>query len=464
MLEAFANTFKIPELRKRILFTLGLVFIYRLISMIPTPGVDWSVLQKALEVARQNAGGDGNGGLMGMVTLFTGGALARCSVGTLGIWPYISASIVLQMMTAIIPALERMSRDGESGRQKINQWTRYLTIGICVVQSFFIAHWLVVNPARLMLPVGAGEKLVAIAPAAFYLLTVVAMTSAAMLSMWLGDQITARGIGNGISLLIMINICSRLPFACIEAWERYFSRFGAHKSVFEFVLLLLVGFLVCVGTVMLNEGVRKVPIHTARRTVGASVYGGQATYMPLRVNFSGVMPIIFAGPLLQIPGSLLKNITKPGPGISGALNWFGTQLAEGVNATYIVLFSLLVLFFSFFWVATQFNAMRIADDFKLNGSYVPGIRPGLATAEFLDHTMSRVTLIGAIGLIIVAIFPTLLRSYLNLPWEMASFFGGTSLLIIVGVALDTLRQMESHLLMRHYDGFLKHGRIESRRG
>lgn len=451
MLQAFANTFKVPELKKRILFTLGLVAICRLISMIPTPGVDLSVLTEALERFRDNS--ETNGGLMGMLDVFSGGALGKCSVGFLGIWPYISASIILQLMTAIIPALERMARDGEAGRQRLNQWTRYFTIVICIFQGWFIARGLE-NPGYL----GMGEITLVSNPGfGFEFLTVVSMTTAAMLVMWLGDQITARGIGNGISLIIMINICSRLPFAINEAWVRYTA---GEKPFFELILLLLVGFLVCAGTVMLTQGVRKVQIHSARRSAGASAYGGMANYMPLRVNFSGVMPIIFAGPILSIPGMLLTKITAPK---FMWLNSIGQALVNGTSWAYIISFSLLVLFFSFFWVATQFNAVRIADDLKRTGGYVPGIRPGRATAEFLDHTMSRVTLIGAIGLIIVAIFPNLLNAHLQLPWEMASFFGGTSLLIIVGVALDTLRQMESYLTMRHYDGFLKHGRIQARR-
>lgn len=453
MLGAFANTFKVPELKKRILFTLGLVAICRLVSMVPTPGVNWNALAEALERFREASGT--TGGLMGMLDVFSGGALGKCSVGFLGIWPYISASIILQLMTAIIPALERMARDGEAGRQRLNQWTRYFTIVICIFQGWFIARGLE-NPAYLGME---GITLVANPGIGFEFLTVVSMTTAAMLVMWLGDQITARGIGNGISLIIMINICSRLPMAIYDAWSRYFSKQATH-SFFELVLLLLVGFLVCAGTVMLTQGVRKVQIHSARRSAGASAYGGMANYMPLRVNFSGVMPIIFAGPILSIPGMLLTKITNP------KLLWLnniGQTLVNGTSWAYIILFSLLVLFFSFFWVATQFNAVRIADDLKRTGGYVPGIRPGRATAEFLDHTMSRVTLIGAIGLIIVAIFPNLLNAHLELPWEMASFFGGTSLLIIVGVALDTLRQMESYLTMRHYDGFLKHGRIQARR-
>ncbi|MDD5707714.1 MAG: preprotein translocase subunit SecY [Kiritimatiellae bacterium] len=456
MLSAFANTFKIPELRQRILFTIGLIFICRLVSLVPTPGVNWQVLEAALNNIKETSGA--GGGLMGMFDVFSGGAMSRCSVGFLSIWPYISASIILQLMTAIIPTLERLAREGDSGRQKLNQYTRYFTIVICIFQGYFLARALE-NPAFL----GQGNiKLVDEPGFAFQFLTVIAMTTASMLVMWLGDQITARGIGNGISLIIMINIVSRLPIAIIESYDRYFSREAMH-SVFELAMLLGLGFLVTAGTVMLTQGLRKIPIHTARRTVGAKAYGGQNTYMPLRVNYSGVMPIIFAGPLLQFPAALMTRIDTDRLPWLGGLKWLGGQLVDMSNAIYLVSFSVLVLFFSFFWVATQFNAMRISDDLKRTGGYVPGIRPGRATAEYLDHTMTRVTLIGAIGLIAIAILPTLLRGQLNLPWELASFFGGTSLLIIVGVALDTLRQMESLLLMRHYDGFLKHGRLRSRK-
>ena len=460
MFEAFANTFKVPELRKRIFFTLGLVFICRILSLVPTPGVNWQALSNVLQNIKESAAG--TGGLMGMVDVFSGGAMHRCSIGFLGIWPYISAQIVLQMMTALVPALERMARDGESGRQRLNQWTRYFTICICIVQGFFIARMLE-NPT--FLPGLAGQQLVANPGFGFEVLTIVGMTTAAMFMMWLGDQITERGIGNGISLIIMINISSRLPNAIFDAWNRYFSA-EATANYFELILLLLLGFLVCLGTVMLTQGVRKVPIHNAGRAVGARNYGGQATYMPLRVNFSGVMPIIFAGPLLTIPGALLQRIQVPETGamrgVLRCLRDFGSMIVSEESAIYIVLFSLLVLFFSFFWVATQFNAMRIADDLKRTGGYIPGIRPGQATANYLDSTMSRVTLIGALGLIVIAILPALLRAKIHLSWEIATFFGGTSLLIIVGVALDTLRQMESLLVMRHYDGFLKHGRIQSR--
>jgi len=299
----------------------------------------------------------------------------------------------------------------------------------------------------------------------FKITTVIAMTTASLLVMWLADQITQHGVGNGTSLIIMINITSRLPVAIIEAWTRYFGLGGitATRSPVELLLLLIFGFLIMMGTVMLTQGVRKVPIHSTRRSAGGgNSYGMQQTYMPLRVNYTGVMPIIFAGPLIQFPAALLSRIPAEIRWL-GWLKWLGAQLSDMTSPLHLVAYALLIMFFAFFWVATQFNAMQISDSLKREGSYVPGIRPGRATAEYLDALMTRVTLIGGTGLLIIALVPQFLRGMMDLPWEMASFFGGTSLLIIVGVALDTLRQMESHLLMRNYDGFLKHGRLRSRR-
>ena len=460
MLASFANTFKIPELRKRILLTVGMVFICRLISMVPTPGVDWKTLSMELERIRQTAGA--GGGLMDWFNVFSGGALTQCAIGTLSIWPYISASIIIQLLTAVIPALERLKREGESGRMKLSQITRYLAIGICVFQSFALATALQ-NPASF----GLGNIAIVTRPGIWFnMMTVICMTSASLFVMWLADQITQRGLGNGTSLIIMINITSRLPAAIIEAWTRYFGLGGvsATNNPIELLLLLFFGFAITMGTVMLTQGVRKVPIHSTRRAAGGSgnSYGMQQTYMPLRVNYTGVMPIIFAGPLIQFPAALLSRI----PVEITWLFWLkrlGTQLKEMTSPVHLIAYALLIMFFAFFWVATQFNAMQISDNLKREGSYVPGIRPGRATAEYLDALMTRVTLIGGTGLLLVALIPQFLRGWMGLPWEMASFFGGTSLLIIVGVALDTLRQMESHLLMRNYDGFLKHGRLRSRR-
>jgi preprotein translocase subunit SecY len=459
MLESFANTFKIPELRKRILITVGLVFICRMISMIPTPGVDWMTLQQELERIRETAGA--GGGLMDWFNVFSGGALNQCAVGFLSIWPYISASIIIQLLTAVIPGLEKLRREGESGRLKLAQITRYLTIGICVFQAFALATALQ-NPASFGL---GGVQIVTRPGLGFKITTVIAMTTASLLVMWLADQITQHGVGNGTSLIIMINITSRLPVAIIGAWTRYFGLGGitATRSPVELLLLLIFGFLIMMGTVMLTQGVRKVPIHSTRRSAGGgNSYGMQQTYMPLRVNYTGVMPIIFAGPLIQFPAALLSRIPAEIRWL-GWLKWLGAQLSDMTSPLHLVAYALLIMFFAFFWVATQFNAMQISDSLKREGSYVPGIRPGRATAEYLDALMTRVTLIGGTGLLIIALVPQFLRGMMDLPWEMASFFGGTSLLIIVGVALDTLRQMESHLLMRNYDGFLKHGRLRSRR-
>jgi len=460
MMASFANTFKIPDLRKRILFTLGLVFICRLISSVPTPGVDWQTLQATLASIRESAGA--GGGLVDLLNVFSGGALSKCAVGTFSIWPYISASIIIQLLTAVIPQLERLSREGETGRVKITQYTRYLTIGICVFQSFALATALQ-NPASM----GLGDvQIVTRLGFGFNIMTVICMTSASLLIMWLADQITERGIGNGTSLIIMINITSRLPAAIFSAWQRYFGYGGAEAthSPVELAILLLFGFMVIMGTVMLTQGVRKVPIHSTRKAAGGSgAYGRmQQTYMPLRVNYTGVMPIIFAGPLIQFPAIFMSKIPVDIAWL-GWLRWIGIKLADQTSAVHLIAFALLIMFFAFFWVATQFNAMRISDGLKRDGSYVPGIRPGMATAEYLDALMTRVTLIGGTGLLIVALLPQILQGWLKIPYVMASFFGGTSLLIIVGVALDTLRQMESFLLMRNYDGFLKHGSLRGRK-
>ena len=460
MLSTFANTFRVPELRKRILITAGIVFVSRLISMIPTPGVDWKTLQDALTHARETAGG--GGGLMDWLNVFSGGALNTCAIGTLSIWPYISASIIIQLLTAVIPTLGRLSREGETGRATIAQYTRYLAIVICVFQAGALAGTLQ-NPGALRL----NAQIVSNPGVAFTLSTIICITAASLFVMWLADQITQRGIGNGASVIIMINITSRLPVAIIEAWQRYFGLSGneAEESPVQLIILLALGFAVLMGTVMLTQGLRKVPIHSTRRSTGSgrAFSGGmQQTYMPLRVNYSGVMPIIFAGPLITLPSALLARIPIEITWLKG-VRWIGVKLGDMTSPLHLVVYALLIMFFAFFWVATQFNAVQISDNLKRDGSYVPGIRPGRATAEYLDALMTRVTLIGGTALLVIALLPQLLRGMLKVPWEMASFFGGTSLLIIVGVALDTLRQMESHLLMRNYDGFLKHGRLRGRK-
>jgi preprotein translocase subunit SecY len=459
MLKGFSNAFKIQELRKKILITLGLVAVCRLVSQIPTPGVDWRLLQETMNTIRESSGG----GMLDWFSVFTGGALDQCAIGTLSIWPYISAQIVIQLLSSVIPSLEKLKKEGESGRQQIAQITRYLTIVICVVQSWGIAAVLM-NPARL----GLGNVQIVTTPGiGFQLMTVIGMTSAALFVMWVADQITTFGVGNGGSLIIMINIASRLPSAIYSAWERYFGHgsLQATKSPVELLILLAFGFAVVMGTVMLVQGVRKVPIHATRRSMaGGNSYGMQQTYMPLRVNYTGVMPIIFAQPLLQIPAMLLKKIPSESTGFLGALRTFGDKLGDMGSSLHLTIYAVVIMFFAFFWVATQFNAVDISENLKKDGSYVPGYRPGRATAEYLDAVMTRLTLIGGTGLLILALLPQILNGWMQVPWVIASFFGGTSLLIIVGVALDTLRIMESHLLVRKYDGFLRHGSLRGRAG
>ncbi|MBM4143090.1 MAG: preprotein translocase subunit SecY [Lentisphaerae bacterium] len=449
MLSAFSNSLKIPELRRRILFTLGLIFICRLVATVPAPGVDALALRRVIESIESQVGG----GFLGWIDLFSGGALANCAVGALGIMPYISASIILQLMTAIIPALERLAREGESGRQKLTQYTRYLTIAICCIQGTVLAVSLE-RPGSLGIP---DAVLVPHPGIGFRLMTVLSLTTGTVLMMWLGEQMTERGIGNGISMIITVNIVSRLPDALFAATNMFRKVEGmAQFSMFHLVGMAVLIFLVTAGTIALTQAQRKVPIHTTKRVVGRKVYGGQNTYMPLRINYSGVMPIIFASVMLAFPAAILRRIPLG----------FARQLGEAFDMgepLYLATYGALILFFSYFWVATQFNPLQIADDLKRNGGYVPGIRPGRPTAEFLDKTMTRVTLVGAVFLTVIAVIPSVMHKQFNVPWLVASFFGGTSLLIVVGVALDTMRQVESHLLMRHYDGFLKKGKLRGRR-
>jgi len=448
MFSAFANSFKIPELRKRILFTAGIIVLCRLIATVPTPGVNASAMHQAMESMSQSAGG-----VIGMINLFSGGALAKCAIGALGIMPYISASIIIQLMTAVLPSLERLVQEGESGRMKITQYTRYLTLVICVVQALSLAVSLQ-NPGAF----GIKENIVSNPGFGFIFLTIVAMTTGTMFMMWLGEQITEYGLGNGISIIITINIVSRMPSALIKTYSMFTSVDGtaAPFGIWHLVFLSIMFFLVTAGTVMLTQGLRKIPINSTRKVVGNQSYGGGTSYMPLRVNFSGVMPIIFAQALLSFPILVLTKIdfTK---------NFASTYLARG-EPVYLLIYTLMILFFSYFWVSTQFNPMKIADDLKKNGAYVPGIRPGKPTADFLDMTMTRITLAGAIALTVIAVLPTILSQKLNIPWSISQFMGGTSLLIMVGVTLETVRQMESHLVMRNYDGFLKSGKVRSARG
>lgn len=450
MLSAFTNSLKIPELRQRIFFTVALIFLCRLIAVIPTPGVDAATLRAIVD---RMVAGTGNIGFMGMLDLFSGGALTQAAIGALGIMPSISASIILQLLTAVVPSLEKLAREGDAGRQKIIQYGRYLTVALCLVQGYAMAS-LLLNPGAMGLQVMDGEVIVSMARWPFILLTILTMTTGTMMLMWLGEQITARGIGNGISLIITISIVSRLPGAVQQAVNMF--REGS-ANIFTLVTMLVLVFLVIGAVVAVTQAQRKIPVQYAKRVVGRKTYGGQSTYMPLRVNYSGVMPIIFAQAILMFPQRLLMMVPLP------AVKTFAEVYLRDYGPLYMTLYSLMILFFSYFWVATQFHPVQIADDLKKYGGYVPGIRPGKPTAEFLDRVMTRITLAGAVFLTGIAVLPMILSSSFRIPPMVAQFFGGTSLLIIVGVMLDTMRQIESHLVTRHYDGFLRKGHLRSRR-
>ena len=450
MFSAFTNSFKIPELRQRILFTLGLIVVCRIIALVPTPGVDAIALRTLLAQVRNSAGGS----FLGLFDLFTGGAIEQCAIGALGIMPSISASIILQLLTAVVPSLERLAREGDAGRQQIIQYGRYLTVALCVVQGYAWAVMLE-HPEGLL---GIHADIVQNPGWGFRMMTILTMTTGTMLLMWLGEQITDRGIGNGISLIITISIISRLPTAVRQFANMFRAPEGgvAQFSIVHAVFLMAMLFAVIAAVVALTQAQRRIPVQYAKRVIGRKVYGGQSTYMPLRVNYSGVMPIIFAQAILMFPSKIFSMIKLDFfQSLAHAL-YIGTPL-------YTTLYALMILFFSYFWVATQFNPVQIADDLKKYGGYVPGIRPGTPTAEFLDRAMTRITLAGAIFLTVIAVLPQMMGQQFKIPWSVSSFFGGTSLLIIVGVMLDTMRQVESHLIMRHYDGFLTKGKLRSRR-
>src|SRR5947208_5423677 len=458
MISAFLNTVKIPELRRRILFTLAIIVIVRLGAAITRPGVNSAVLQEWFKSSLTDKSG---GSVAALFNLFSGGALENCAIFSLGIMPYISASIMLQLLTAVIPQLGRMARE-DGGRQKIMQFTRYATVALCIVQVYLLAvsfqhpeSYQTMLPGITATVSRLGIPLVADLGMTFRIITVLTLTSGTLFLMWLGDQITERGIGNGISLIITIGIVARLPAALAQAWKTFVPSGQAGSQVNPAILVLLIAFLfiVIAAVIAVTQGVRKITVQYAKRVVGRKMYGGQTQYMPLKVNYAGVMPIIFAFALLLFPATIVGYVGKNSPiaaRIVGALNngW----------PHYVVL-AAMIFFFSYFWVATQFQPSQIADDLKKYGGYIPGVRPGKPTAEFLDYTMTRLTFAGAIFLTIIAVLPSLLSQSLHVPTVTAQFFGGTSLLIIVGVMLDTMRQVETHLIQRHYDGFLRKGRL-----
>jgi preprotein translocase subunit SecY len=454
IVNTFSNCFKIPELKSRIIFTVVVLAICRLTAYIHIPGLDATALMKAFDDASKT----GNGGPLGMLGAFSGGAIQNCAIGALTIIPYISATIIIQLLTAVVPQLSKMARE-EGGRAKIIQYGRYLTVLLCLGQGLFTAIGYEHPEAVLGVKI---DRLVLYPDSWIWwyrIQTTIVLTSGTMLLMWLGEQITERGIGNGVSLIITINILSRLPQAVIGVKDMFMGDSASKANIGHAIALVLLLAGVIAGIIAVTQAQRKIPVTYAQRAVGRKVFAGGTNYMPLRVNYAGVMPVIFAQSILMFPQKIAQTIGK-----SYNLKFFidiANYLNEGAFL-YIAVFSLLILFFSYFWVATQFNELQIADDLKKNGGYIPGVRPGQATSDYLHNTMSRITLAGAIFLVVISVIPILMGRVMHIPWTVYQFFGGTSMLIAVGVMLDTMRQMESHLLMRHYDGFLKKGRLKGR--
>jgi preprotein translocase subunit SecY len=454
ILNTFRNCLKIPELKSRIIFTLIVLVVVRVVSVIQCPGLDGAALS---EYFNRAAGSDG-GGLLGMYSMFTGGALERCAVGALGIMPYISATIIIQLLTAVMPQLAKMARE-EGGRTKIIQYGRYLTVLLCLGQGAVTAlGW---ENAGSFLPGFEGNLVLYDNLWWYRIQTTIIITTGTLLLMWLGEQITDRGIGNGISLIIGVGILARVPQAIQAVGDmfRTADETGLQIVIFKSLALLCLLLFVIAGVISITQAQRKVAVQYAQRAIGRKVVGGTTSYLPLRLNFTGVMPIIFAGAILSLPQKAAEILGRKYN--NNLLIQLGNALMEG-STFYLTVYAAMILFFSYFWVATQFNEIQIADDLKKYGGYIPGVRPGQATADFLHSAMSRITLAGAIFMIVIATIPILLNRAMNVDFKISTFFGGTSILILVGVMLDTMRQMESHLLMRHYDGFLKKGRVKGR--
>jgi preprotein translocase subunit SecY len=442
-IETVKHIYQIDELRYKLVITFWMLFIYRLGSYVTLPGVDANMLQGS---ARQAAGG-----IFGLINMFAGGAFGRGSIFALGIMPYISASIVVQLLTLAVPSFQKMQKEGEDGRRKINQITRYLTIIITAVQSIgFLVNLKSENPQAIISITHPHE----ISDFFFMLSSVVVLTASTMFVLWLGEKITDKGIGNGVSLIIMIGIIARLPFALKEEFNFKLTESGGGLVIFLVELAALFGVIMMV--ILLVQGTRRIPVQYAKRIVGNRQYGGVRQYIPLKVNAAGVMPIIFAQALMFIPSTVAQFFPNY-ESMQGVVAAFINPL----SLTYNITFALLIIIFTYFYTAISVNSVQIADDMKRNSGFIPGIKPGKSTADFIDNVMSRITLPGAVFLAVVAILPSFAGA-LNINRQFAQFYGGTSLLILVGVVLDTLQQVESHLLMRHYDGLMKSGRIKGR--
>ncbi len=445
LIETIRNISKIEELRTRILYTIGIILIYRLGSYVVLPGIDPSELA--------NLKNQTSGGLLGLLNMFSGGAFSNASIFALGIMPYISASIVIQLLGMAIPYFQKLQKEGESGRNKINQITRYLTVAITGFQApAYIGNLVNQLPAQAISPF---DPSITSPTTFFWVSSIIILIAGTMFVMWLGEKITDKGIGNGISLIIMIGIIARLPFSLFGEFVSRMEEQGGGLVIFILEIAFLV--LVILLTILLVQGTRRVPVQYAKRIVGNKQYGGVRQYIPLKVNAAGVMPIIFAQAIMFLP------ITLAGFASSEALSGFAATFSNINGFWYNLVFALMIIIFTYFYTAVTINPNQMAEDMKKNGGFIPGVKPGKRTAEFLDDVMSKITLPGSIFLAFVAIMPAFV-SIIGVNQSFANFFGGTSLLIMVGVVLDTLQQVESHLLMRHYDGLTKSGRIKGRSG
>jgi len=438
VIDGFQNVLKIPELKRRILYTFALLAVYRIGVFIPVPGIDSQALTRFFESMQ--------GTILGFFNMFSGGALEQMAVFALGIMPYISASIIMELLTVVVPHLERLKKEGEQGRKKITQYSRYGTVVLACIQGLGIAIGLE------SMEMG-GVAAVPNPGWAFRLMTVMTLTAGTTFIMWLGEQITERGIGNGISLIIFAGIVAGIPSAIGSSWTQL--RLG-EMSPFLFLALLVVMVGVIAAIVFMEAGHRKIPIQYAKRVVGRRMYGGQSTHLPLKINTSGVIPPIFASSLMVFPATIASFVG--GQNQSGFLQVLVQQLSPG-TILYSLLTVVLIIFFAYFYTAIIFNPQDVADNMRKYGGFVPGIRPGKKTAEYIDRTLSRLTFAGAIYLSVVVILPTYLIQFFHVPF----FFGGTGLLIVVGVGMDTMQQVESHLVMRNYDSFMKKGRMRGRR-
>lgn len=439
--DTFRNIFKIHELRQRIIYTLVLLIIVRVGAHVTLPGIDSGLLSEAMK----NQTSDN---LFGLYDLFVGGAFSNAAIFALGIMPYISASIILQLLGAVVPYFQKLQQEGEEGRKKITQLTRYGTVLISAMQAWGVTIRLYNLNLR-------GVPIIPepIQGMAWTISTIIILTSGTVFMMWLGEQITERGIGNGISLIIFIGIINRFPFAILDEYRLISA--GTRSIIIEIVILILM-VLIIAGVVLVTQGTRRIPVQYAKRVVGRKVYGGVTQYIPLRVNTAGVMPIIFAQSIMFIPNTVLSFF--PNNDFLQTINsYFHYQ-----SAVYSIIYAIMIIFFTYFYTAIAFNPKDVADNMKKQGGFIPGIRPGKQTSEFIDNILTKITLPGSFFLAIIAILPAFVSAW-GVSGQFASFFGGTSLLIVVGVALDTLQQIESHLLMRHYDGFMKSGKLRGRR-